>query len=351
MFQLRILVTGLLVASLSLAASAASLEGEELAQVRRVQFANIDFVAGVIELHNFGDTAVPLDGWRFCTADEDQVLRYSASAGLNGRTLEVGESLFIYMNNDAPAGDPLAINRSDTGADFNWAIPIDQDAYGLALYYPDPDTNFVNFNLGALIADYVQWGDANVTSTMADVRAGEAEGQVWNEAGDFIIIPASTTRLVLRQRQVIDDQAVDTPDSYLVIEEPADCSTAGGNADADGLCDDVDPCPAFPNGLTFSDKDANGVPDECQCGDPNGSGSGESDDLFDLFGCLWSDPTAQSFPCSQIIFRGDTNLAQSGRAVFESADLFNMFGGLTDPDRRVTYSCLARPDGQVQIPQ
>ena len=255
------------------------------------------------------------------------------------------------MNNDAPAGDPNAINRSDTGSDFAWALPFDQDAYGLALYFPDGVLG-VNFSLGTLMADYVQWGDANAATTMADIRADEAEGEVWMGADQFILASPATTRLVLKPSAVVDDTTIDSPSSYLVIEEPADCSARGGNADADAFCDDEDPCPVFPNPSDSSDVDGNGIPDDCQCGDPNFTGTVEADDLFKIFNCQLSDAEAARFPCSQIIFKGDTNLTPGIPPAYEGADLFNTFQAQSDIARRADLTCPARPTpGIGDIPQ
>lgn len=339
----------------TMALSAAAQTVEEQRQNRQIQFASVDFVAGVIELHNFGDVDQPLDGWRFCTADEDQVLRYTLTTGLNGLVLAAGASLFIHMNNDAPAGDPNAINRSVAGPDFGWALPFDLDAYGLGLYFPV--NGFVNFNLGSQMVDYVQWGDANVASTMANTRADEAVGHVWNAADQFIFAFPATTRLVLRPVAVIDGNAadgtaIDSPDSYSVIEEPADCAGAGGNLDADSLCDLDDPCPAFPNGTDSGDADGNGIPDDCQCGDANFTGNVEADDLFVTFNCQRSDAEALMFPCSQIIFKGDSNLAESGQGAYEAADLFNVFRATNDIPARAEMTCPARPvPGAFELPQ
>jgi hypothetical protein len=340
----------ILVGTMALSAVAVAQTGDSN---RQVQFANVDFVAGVIELHNFGDVDQPLDGWRFCTANQvaGQVLKYTLPAALDGRVLAPGASLFFHMNNDAPAGDPNAINRSDTGTDFNWALPFNREAYGLALYFPV--NGFVNFGSGAQMVDYVQWGDANVGATSTNIRADEAVlGQFWNAADEFVFATPATTRLVLRPAPIVDGTTVDSPASYSVIEEPADCAGAGGNADADSFCDLDDPCPAFPNGFDSADADGNGIPNDCQCGDANFSGNVEADDLFDTFNCQLSDSEALRFPCAQIIFKGDSNFADSGRAAYEAADLFNVFQATGDVSRRAEMTCPARPvPGAFQIPQ
>ncbi len=73
----------LAVLSLALASSA-------IAAPRDVQFRSVDVANGVVELHNFGTSTEPLDGWQFCSHDAAVVRRNSAPAGLNGRSLAPG---------------------------------------------------------------------------------------------------------------------------------------------------------------------------------------------------------------------------------------------------------------------
>jgi len=83
------------------------------------------------------------------------------------------------------------------------------------------------------------------------------------------------------------------------------------------------------------------VPDECQCGDANGSGAYEADDLFQMFNCQISDPEALSEPCATTILKGDTQ--NSGQ--FEAADLFNIFQFQVDPTGSYVLTCSVRPSG------
>jgi len=45
--------------------------------VDEIQFKSVDFQNNVVELFNFGNSQVGLDGWRFCTHDENQTRQYS----------------------------------------------------------------------------------------------------------------------------------------------------------------------------------------------------------------------------------------------------------------------------------
>ena len=77
------------------------------------------------------------------------------------------------------------------------------------------------------------------------------------------------------------------------------CDSLGGDSDGDKLCDDEDPCVSLSNtlpvllllqGAPNADLNGDGVPNECQCGDPNGTGDCESADLFEAFNCIENDP-------------------------------------------------------------
>ena len=84
-------------------------------------------------------------------------------------------------------------------------------------------------------------------------------------------------------------------------------------------------------------RDANndGIPDECQCGDPNLSGQYESDDLLLTFNCLQQDQAATGV-CSETIFKGDTN----GTNQFESDDLLAIFNKLQGGTNVLTCDAL-----------
>ena len=150
-----------------------------LAAPRDVQIRSINFQTEEIELFNFGGQQEDLDGWQFCTHDDDQRLRYSSFLGLNGVSIASGESLFIHFNNDAPA-QPNRLNRSALGGVF--ATPLDQDAYGLALYF-DP----VTFSLGSTMADSLQWSLGGTDDNFADERSDEAQtGGLWQNQSEWM---------------------------------------------------------------------------------------------------------------------------------------------------------------------
>lgn len=158
---------------------------------RMVQFRTIDVATGVAELTNFGTNDQSLAGWRFCTHDESEVRRYSATGGLSGQVLAPGESLFIHFNNDALG--PNAINISAIGGSF--ALPLDDSgAYGIQIYFQTP------FGIGANIADHLQFSEFGLDDTSADDRSDEAEiGGVWVDQDDWISILPGTTTITLNE--------------------------------------------------------------------------------------------------------------------------------------------------------
>jgi len=162
---------------------------------RQVQIRSIDFATGVIELHNFAGSDIDLSGWRFCSHDFDDARRYSGSGGFDGVVIEAGTSVSIYFNDDAPAGDPDSINRADLGGFF--ATPLDQDAYGLQLYFPGDD-GLVSFGRGSDMVDHIQWNIDGSGAGAAEFRTGLAvDTGLWTAIGDFIATGDDTARVTL----------------------------------------------------------------------------------------------------------------------------------------------------------
>ena len=154
------------------------------------------------------------------------------------------------------------------------------------------------------------------------------------------------------------DSCDNCPDLKNLTQADADADGLGDacddNDDRDGLPDAVDPCPAFTNTLPVpdgsagwpllganGDRNRDGVPNECQCGDPNANGSHESDDLLRVFLCLGTDPQAKRSPCRDWIRSGDSN--NSG--AYESADLLNVYATLIGELPSWSLRCPNRPIG------
>ena len=176
---------------------------------RFVQIRSIDLNRSVLELFNSGTTSQSLNGWRFCTHDEDQVRRYSGSTGLNGTTLESQQSLFIHFNNDA---DPTnAQERNINSISGSFATPLDANgAYGAQIYVNS------SFGSGASIADHIQFSVDGLDNSTADERSDEAEGEVWSDQNDWIAISATTEMIVLNDASL--DQEIHSASDYTVVE-------------------------------------------------------------------------------------------------------------------------------------
>lgn len=181
---------------------------------QNIQFASLDFAAGVIEISNLGSEAQTLDGWSICGSDEATIQLYTGDGGLNGVSMAPGASLFLHAQNDAPA-EPNHLNLSTLGGD---TLPsLDPGPYGLGLYFPGAG-GFIDFDNGLLVADYLQWNVDGVNDALAGNRGDEAvTGGVWAEAGAWVVTSAETTRLVLNAAEGF----LHGPDSYQAISAPA----------------------------------------------------------------------------------------------------------------------------------
>ncbi|MDA0347027.1 MAG: hypothetical protein O3C43_05405 [Verrucomicrobia bacterium] len=160
--------------------------------VDEIQFRSINFQDNVVELFNFGNAPISLDGWRFCTHDENQIRQYSSPGGLNGVTIAAGASLFIYWDNNAPMVDANNINLISIGGGGGFAGPFDRGPFGMQLYFES------FFGNGASIADHAQWSQGGVDNESADERSDEAEvGGVWTDQRLWIPTTAFTRRIEL----------------------------------------------------------------------------------------------------------------------------------------------------------
>ena len=187
----------------------------QTANEREVQIRSVDFDLGIIELFNFSSADFDLSGWRFCSHDFDEARRYTSASGLNGVTIESETSVFIHFNDDAPAGDSDRVNRSDLGGGF--ATPLDQDAYGIQLFFPDSNGN-VSFGNSSLIADHMQWNIDGDGTGQSETRTAQAVSEgLWSATGDFIATAADSTAIVL-----VDNSGdfFGSPDEYDVIGVP-----------------------------------------------------------------------------------------------------------------------------------
>jgi len=209
----------------ALAASSAALAAD-----RDIQFRSIDLGAGVVEIHNFGDAAVDLSGWRFCTHDFNEIRRYSANSGLNGVSVPAGGSIFIHYNDDAPA-DPSALNISSIGGFF--AQPLNSASYALEIFTPGPD-GLLSFGSTTDMNDHVQWAvdPASVGSASARSVQAAAAG-LWTASTAYIDTEPTTSLIVLT-----DDTGAELHGPANYVLDPAPPCTPDVNND--GVLDNGD---------------------------------------------------------------------------------------------------------------
>lgn len=209
---------------LALAATA----NAQFQQSRAVQIRTVNFETDTIELFNFGTVDVSLNGWRFCSHDFDQARQYTGANGLNGRVIEAGTSFTIHVNNDAPAGNVDAINRTSLGGAF--AAPFDANtAFGLQLFFPVTTTGVVAFGNSTLIADHIQWSVNGGAPGTSETRTGQAVSTgLWTAAGAFIATQADTRFITLSDTS---GGLLHGPTNYTVTNPTTACSPADINAD------------------------------------------------------------------------------------------------------------------------
>ncbi|USO00004.1 MAG: hypothetical protein H6810_04910 [Phycisphaeraceae bacterium] len=187
---------------------------------RLVQYRSVDFVHGIIELHNYSDAAMPLVGWRTCTHNYHISLQYSFADALNGVVLEPGASLFIHMNNDALPGEPDQVNQADLGP---FATPFSRRPYALELFWPnggqlifsDPDD----------MVDHVQWSIDGRDNQHADERSQEAvNAGLWT--AENVWIPVTDVSVGWTLRPEAEGLELHGPDDYIIQEPDPGCNAA-----------------------------------------------------------------------------------------------------------------------------
>ncbi|MEM8946878.1 MAG: hypothetical protein AAGD11_17015 [Planctomycetota bacterium] len=184
--------------------------------IESVQIRGIDLTTQVLELHNFGTGTQTLDDWRFCTHDELDGFDYTSATGLNGLSLDAGESLFVHWNNDA-AG-PNAINIAALGGAAVDDLLADTvgSAVSIGLY-----RGIGGFGSSSNLVDHVQYSFGGTNVGGATPRGSVAEGaDLWTSPADWISVDASSTSIALTANPFPGAGASHGPSSYAVIPEP-----------------------------------------------------------------------------------------------------------------------------------
>ncbi len=115
------------------------------------------------------------------------------------------------------------------------------------------------------------------------------------------------------------------------------CEGLGGDTDGDTLCDDEDPCKSFPNTLPLVISNFSCIPDECLCGDFDGSGSLSATDAAAINKCA----AFVSFAC--VPERDEVAAPFNGFVSATDASLVNRVAAGVRP--AYTLTCELRPEG------
>lgn len=207
-----------LLAALAVSLSPGIVFAQSAGTFRDVQLRSIDLVDQVLELHNFGSGTLDLEGWRFCTHDEIDGFDYTSPTGLNGQSLEAGESLFVHWNDDASGAD--SINVSSLGG--QWVDDLLADTAGEAVSIGLYNSNLGGFGSAAALGDHVQYSHNGNDVGGAAPRAGmAATAGLWGSSSDWIAVDADTVGLLLIADPFPGTAATHTSASYAAVPEPA----------------------------------------------------------------------------------------------------------------------------------
>lgn len=180
---------------------------------RDVQIREINFQAGTIELFNFGAASEALDGWQFCTFDEDDLFNYSDAAGLNGISIAPGGSLFIHTLNDAPV-DPNRINVSSIAGAFQFALPLDATSFAMSLYQSG-----LGFTTASRMVDHVMWNINGVNPGLTSRADIAVAAGLWTSELDFVSTTAGTVSIQLSD---MSGGLLHGPANYAPVEPSVD---------------------------------------------------------------------------------------------------------------------------------
>ena len=184
---------------------------------RNIQIRSVDLDTSVLEVHNFGATLQPLDGWRFCSHSNAQARRYTGTAALNGVSIAPGGSLYIHMDNDAPA-EPGRFNAADLGS---FASNFGQGPYAVQLFWPNGGS--LSFGDNDDMVDHAQWSVMGVNNPVAQTRSQQAtDAGLWTGATDWIVTTGNTQLIEL----IPMGGELHGPADYALTEPPVSCGPA-----------------------------------------------------------------------------------------------------------------------------
>ena len=215
-------------AGLAIAGSIFLVGGAAAQSDRDVQIASVDFEAQVIELKNFGDLAVSLSGWHFCTHNDQASRRYTTGGGGLGvvGTLNTGQSAFIHLSGDADeAGE---FNASAVGS----ILALDTGPYSINVF------SSAFFNGLSNMVDHVQWaiGGSSNNARASSRNSQAVSAGIWDDAGVWVdTTGAVRIDLVTPSPVAGNGSAVTSASDFLVSGPPI-----AGDVNADGSVDQLD---------------------------------------------------------------------------------------------------------------
>lgn len=250
--------------------------------------------------------------------------------------------------------DPLGTDESEGDPDEDFVLNLEEQAFGTDPRDPDTDHDDLLDRFEIDYADFLDPLNAEDSSldhdadglTLLEEQAAGSDPRFFDADEDLdnvrdadiydaegnLIVAGDNCPLVENpdQADTDDDGIGDACDSMMF--------DAGTDLDGDGVADSADNCPDWPNPeQTNSTVDADGNPlednigDACQCGDIDGNGTVEGNDvnvlanhLYDMQNAVW--PSAQSMPLSALELC-DTN----GDSICSWNDLMTLYAHLLDP--------------------
>ena len=263
-----------------------------------------------------------------------QVYHSSANDGsADGACIPIAgstKSLNLFFSHGSTDTIPAAAKCDGTGGEvegdevcmYDIVLETDFDVY-IESFTPDPGQDIaakVESNRIRIIGGDPTIGHVGSTRIGTLELSAEAPGELYLTEGRFL----------------------DTRLEQQLISSVGGIAYAEFDGDGDNICDGIDVCPDTYNRKPVLDSNGDGVPNDCQCGDPGGSGTHENGDLVRAYLCINPAPDRIA-ECEQLAIQGDTD----GDGVFSNGDLVRIFNVITNQLHPAELSCPARLDGFI----
>ena len=182
------LIVGLAVFAVTGSHAIAQVAGSE----EDVQIRSINLETQVLELHNFGDVARPLNGWRFCSHDEIDGFDYTSPTGLNGMSLKAGGSLFVHWLNNATMYNQVNIDSLGGESIDDLIADTPGSAISIGIYKTS------GFGIADNLVDHIQYSFEGANVPSATPRGGVAvDAELWTATTDWISVDENSMSMLL----------------------------------------------------------------------------------------------------------------------------------------------------------